>query len=406
MCYFVFVCSVDYYTKILKSKEKYTIKNINKVDKTVFYTIFRYMKEPVLSIIIPMYNTAPYIRQCLDSIIVQNGFPDFQVIVIDDGSNDNGADIVQEYSLKHSNIELYKQKNQGVSAARNRGLDVARGEFISFVDADDMVGVSHKVCDKYLYRPTMNFEHGNMMYRNGIIDNHFPSAPLGDTYYFKRMIDSARRNGAEIAMGGKVGVKHSESKITALLYDTNRVFDTKLKDKKIMILQAYDRESANFAVYKRDFLKQHNLRFEIDMPLDEDILFCMLATLHAKKISTICDSIYYYNRRSGSLTDYESYMSSAGAKHRFSTSLIQLFGSFLMNLAKYPEYAEIYKKYMHEFATYSYEAVWGHSSFYPGAYCNFCSENTCENCEHLQKNIKGIRKGLKKLMPNRIQKTK
>ena len=76
-------------------------------DKKFFYTTLIPMKQTILSVIIPMYNASQYIQQCLDSIVVQDGFPDFQIIVIDDGSNDNGADIVQEYSLKYSNIELY-----------------------------------------------------------------------------------------------------------------------------------------------------------------------------------------------------------------------------------------------------------------------------------------------------------
>ena len=73
-------------------------KNIYKPKKywqiTILYYIYS-MKNPYLSIIIPMHNTAQYIQQCLDSIVVQNGFPNFQVIVIDDGSTDNGLSIVQ-----------------------------------------------------------------------------------------------------------------------------------------------------------------------------------------------------------------------------------------------------------------------------------------------------------------------
>ena len=378
----------------------------NNVDKLLFYTIFKHMKKPILSVIIPMYNTAPYIRQCLDSIIVQNGFPDFQVIVVDDGSEDNGADIVQEYSLKYSNIKLYKQENQGVSVARNHGMCMARGEYISFVDSDDMVGASYEICDKYLYKPTMDSAHGNMMYQNGVLDKTFPKTPLDDKEYFMRMINSARDNNAEIAMGGKVGIQSNEKRITALNYKTNRVFDTTPRNKEVAILQAYERESANFAVYRRDFLKKHNLRFEIDMPLDEDILFCMLATLHAKKIATVKDSTYYYNRRSGTLTDYCSFMPSAAARHRYSAALIQLYGSFLLEVAKYPEYAKIYKKYMDIFATYAAEGIRKHMKYFPTVKCAFCHKNTCTECVQNKKNTARIEKGLRELMPNRIQKIK
>ena len=374
-------------------------------DKKIFYTTLIPMKQTILSVIIPMYNASQYIQQCLDSIVVQDGFPDFQIIVIDDGSNDNGADIVQEYSLKYSNIELYKQENQGVSAARNRGMDLARGKYVSFIDADDMVGASYKICDKYLYEPTMDSAHANMMYQNGILDDTFPSAPLGDKEYFMCMIKSAQKNNAEIAMGGKVGIWAEEARITALNYKTNRVFDTKLKDKEIVILQAFERESANFAVYRNDFLKRHNMRFEVDMPLNEDILFCILATLYAKKISTVKDNTYCYNRRSGTLTDYCSFMPSWEAQHRYSAALVQMYGRFMQEIAKYPEYAKIHKKYTYIFATNSCDAITKHLEYFPTAKCASCSKETCNKCDQNKKNITRIKKGLKKLMPNRIQKT-
>lgn len=370
----------------------------------LFYTKFILMKKTILSIIIPMYNTAPYIRQCLDSIIAQNGFPDFQVIVVDDGSKDNGPDIVQEYSIKYPNIELLCQENRGVSVARNRGLRQARGEYISFVDADDMVGVTLKKCEPYLHNQEENYEHANMVYKSGTIDDNFPEAPLGDTEYFTRMIDSARNNNAEIAMGGKIGVKKSTQEITALVYKKNRVFDTKLANKDFAILQSYDRESANFAVYRRNFLNKHKLSFEVDMPLDEDILFCTLAILHAKKVSTVCDSVYYYNRHSGTLTDYTSYMPIYKSRRRYSAALIQYFGTLLLELEKYPEYATIYRHYMHEFATLSCNCIRAHLRYFPTVFCHFCSKTVCTKCENNKKNIAAIKKGLIKLMPNKNQK--
>lgn len=93
-----------------------------------------------LSFIIPLYNCREWIAQCLDSIFkVMLGEEDFEVIVVDDGSRDNGANIVEQYREKHENIVLIKQENSGASAARNRGLDAARGEWIWFVDADDAI---------------------------------------------------------------------------------------------------------------------------------------------------------------------------------------------------------------------------------------------------------------------------
>ncbi len=363
------------------------------------------MKNPYLSIIIPMHNTAQYIQQCLDSIVVQNGFTEFQVIVVDDGSTDNGLCIVQDYSIKHHNIELECQRNLGVSAARNRGMEMARGEFISFVDADDMIGVKFKKIAPFIEKTIDDPKHGNMIYKKGQVKAGFPKQLLGDRNYFTRMIDAAKKNNAEIVMGGKVGIQKQTSIITVLTYNKDRTFGTKLNDKKIMILQSFDRESANFAIYRRDFLDRHNLRFEIDMPLDEDILFCSLAVLHANIISTVRDSIYLYNRRSGSLTDYENNMPSWRARRRYSAALVQNYGSFLMTLTKYPQYAAIYQKYMHEFATMAYGSVSGHLKYFPHG-CAFCSTNTCEGCVCNADNVKRIEKGLKKLLPNRNQNTR
>ena len=93
---------------------------------------------PVISVIIPVYNAEEYLHRCLDSVISQT-FHDIEIICINDGSTDNSLTILQEYADKDSRISIINQKNCGVSCARNRGLDNARGTFISFVDCDDAV---------------------------------------------------------------------------------------------------------------------------------------------------------------------------------------------------------------------------------------------------------------------------
>jgi glycosyltransferase involved in cell wall biosynthesis len=91
------------------------------------------MKAGLVSVIVPVYNGENYLSETLDSIFAQDYEP-FEVIVIDDGSTDGSADIVQSYS----NVRYIHQSNQGVPVARNTGLTAAQGEFIAFSDQDDL----------------------------------------------------------------------------------------------------------------------------------------------------------------------------------------------------------------------------------------------------------------------------
>ena len=95
--------------------------------------------NPYSSIIIPVYNVAPYLRECLDSVLAQT-FTDWEALCIDDGSTDESGSILDEYAAKDSRFRVIHQANAGVSAARNRGLDVALGEWVCLLDSDDLVG--------------------------------------------------------------------------------------------------------------------------------------------------------------------------------------------------------------------------------------------------------------------------
>ncbi len=93
---------------------------------------------PLISIIIPAYNIENYIAKCLDSLLNQT-YKNIEIIVIDDGSSDNTGKIVDNYAYKYEYIKVIHKKNAGVSAARNTGIEVANGDYIGFVDADDTV---------------------------------------------------------------------------------------------------------------------------------------------------------------------------------------------------------------------------------------------------------------------------
>lgn len=93
-----------------------------------------------LSIIIPIYNVEKYVQKCLNSVFVQNGLSiDYEVIIVNDGTQDHSMDVVNEYNNIYSNILVINQTNKGLSAARNAGLKKAKGDYVWFVDSDDAI---------------------------------------------------------------------------------------------------------------------------------------------------------------------------------------------------------------------------------------------------------------------------
>ena len=89
-----------------------------------------------VSVILPVYNASDYLHQCMDSIVGQT-LKDIEIICVDDGSTDNSLDILKEYEQKDKRVKVIQQKNAGAGAARNNGLSIATGEYLSFLDSDD-----------------------------------------------------------------------------------------------------------------------------------------------------------------------------------------------------------------------------------------------------------------------------
>jgi len=94
------------------------------------------MKQPVISVIVPVYNVQDYLAQCLDSILSQT-FSDFELICVNDGSTDNSRAVLEEYRKRDARIKIVDKENGGLSSARNAGMEAAQGEFYSFIDSDD-----------------------------------------------------------------------------------------------------------------------------------------------------------------------------------------------------------------------------------------------------------------------------
>lgn len=92
----------------------------------------------MISIIVPVYRVEHYLRQCVDSVLAQT-YSDWELILVDDGSPDDCGHICDSYASRNSRIKVLHTRNQGVSMARNRGLEIAEGDFITFLDADDVL---------------------------------------------------------------------------------------------------------------------------------------------------------------------------------------------------------------------------------------------------------------------------
>ena len=94
--------------------------------------------EELISVVVPVYNVEKYLERCVDSIIKQT-YKNLDIILVDDGSQDNSGKICDKYKEKYNNIQVIHQKNQGLSIARNNGLAIAEGNYITFIDSDDWI---------------------------------------------------------------------------------------------------------------------------------------------------------------------------------------------------------------------------------------------------------------------------
>lgn len=100
------------------------------------------MKEPLISVIVPVYKVEKYLDDCVQSLLAQD-YPNYEIILIDDGSPDNCGKMCDQYMVRHDCIKVIHQKNAGVSTARNAGMCAAQGEYLTFVDSDDWVEPDH-----------------------------------------------------------------------------------------------------------------------------------------------------------------------------------------------------------------------------------------------------------------------
>jgi glycosyltransferase involved in cell wall biosynthesis len=214
---------------------------------------------PQFTVIIPVYNVASYLRDCLNSVLTQS-FTDYEVICIDDGSTDESGAILNGYSQANQNIKVIHQENKGLSAARNAGIQAAKGNYIFFLDGDDWIEanaldiLSHKMNeeDMICFNGRRFFEDGYEEEPDkGITENFL----TGWEYY----------------------------------------------NKYALVSRKFHFVCTVLRIYRREFIQQNNLIFEEGI-YHEDNLFTPIACYYAKSVKVIPDILYVYRIRANSIT--------------------------------------------------------------------------------------------------------
>lgn len=215
--------------------------------------------NPMVSVIVPVYNAERYLDACLDSIIKQT-LKDIEVIVVDDGSKDSSRRIIEKYMKNDDRIVPIFQENQGVSMARNNALNIAKGKFVTFADSDDRV---HE-----------------------------------DAY--KSMLNAIVQNKVDIVFSEVIWDYEDRSKnfVKKFSIGANQpLYRDKIKD-IILVDFLYNGSYGGVwnKMFKKSFIDDNDLRFPPNKSLGEDWIFCLEAFTHCNSTYYI-DTPYYYYRQ-------------------------------------------------------------------------------------------------------------
>ena len=206
-----------------------------------------------VSIIIPIYNGEEYLEECLKSVLLQD-IKEKEVICVDDGSTDNTLEIIRKYQYNNSEIKLITQKNQGAAIARNKALDIAQGDYIAFMDADDY----------YL-----------------------------DTSCLRKMIEVCEKTDIPICGSYRMIVKDKEVYSDGVW---RKEFEGILEAKKFQYIDyQYDYNYQSY-IFKKNFLDEHLLRFP-DLRRYQDPPFFMKAMWYASEFMVLPIEMYAYRAR-------------------------------------------------------------------------------------------------------------
>ena len=216
----------------------------------------------LLSVIIPVYNAAPYLRQCIESLLdLANA--DLELILVDDGSNDESGKICDEYAEKDARVRVFHQQNAGASVARNVGLEHACGQWISFVDADDWVESNY-------FEP--------------LAENH----EMADIIFFP--LKEIFTNGQVVRRCPYPAIEDSRVRIEQVLFDL----------KYGSIGDIFGWTVAKF--FKSSIIREHNIRFVSNLVFREDEIFTMDICRYVRSVCVWDKPLYNYRIMNSGLT--------------------------------------------------------------------------------------------------------
>lgn len=216
-----------------------------------------------ISIIIPIFNVEQYLRECLDSIVIQNSNK-VEIIMVNDGSSDKSEEIAKEYSEKYENFILINKVNGGLSSARNTGLENANGKYIMYLDSDDYF--NSNAIEKII--SIINLEDVDLIYFSGI-----------------KLFDNIEK--------GKYNVQNYGS-------ICEKSICSGLKLYKDLIEQESYFTGVYYQVVKKDLLSDYNIKF-INGIIHEDHLYTYQVFSVAEKAISIKDKLYVYRVRENSI---------------------------------------------------------------------------------------------------------
>lgn len=208
------------------------------------------------SIIIPVFNTEKYLKECIDSILNQNN-KNLEIILIDDGSTDRSGEICDLYQKKESRIKVIHKNNEGPSKSRNCGLDIATGKYIMFMDSDDYLANNNVISDFVSIFEEHDCDIIYGVYK-GFIDNDYKSCTY-EIYPKVLKIDNTQTKNL------------STEEIVQLLFDNGNYYS-----------------SPTIKIYKRKYLESNKFRFKPNIYLEDEEW--------TPRILLNCKKIYFYSK--------------------------------------------------------------------------------------------------------------